>query len=381
MTTIAPMRIGLIGCGDIARKAYVPACRRFASCVELAACADLDVKRAEGFAKDLGIPCGTSVEAMLADPGIELVVNLTIPRAHAAVDLQALAAGKHVFSEKPFGISRAEGRTILQAAAARSLRMGCAPDTVLGSGVQTARTYIDQGLVGDIIGGACHMISNGPEDWHPNPGFLYQRGAGPLLDMGPYYLHALVTLIGPVRRVSAVAKRTWPSRTILSQPLRGTVVPVEVQTHVVAILEFHSGAVITLTVSFDVRGGHTLPNVELFGSAGTIQVPDPNFTDGPVRLSRAGMHPLMEYQRTHPYRDGSRGVGVADMALAIRSGRPHRASAELAMHALDVMEAIAEASASGSAVDIVSTCERPEAMRADLPEGVLDAGPMAVVAA
>ena len=366
-----PVRVGIIGCGDIAKKAYVPACKRFPG-LELVACADRDVARAEGLARDAGLPAGTSVAALLADPAIELVINLTIPQAHAEVNRACLAAGKHVYCEKPFGIDRDEGRAVLVEAAKRGLLVGSAPDTVLGSAVQTARHYIDAGLVGRIIGGSCHMLCGAPEAWHPNPAFLYQRGAGPLFDMGAYYLHTLITLIGPVRRVAAAAATTWTSRTIGSQPLRGQAFAVEVPTHVCALLTFHSGAIVNVTLSFDVRGTSTLPNMELFGAEGSIQIPDPNFCEGDVRINRRDVHAWTTYQPTHGYRTGSRGVGVADMARAIRSGRTHRANGELAMHALDIMAAIAEAAAGAGQVDIATTCERPAAMPLGLSDGEID---------
>ena len=215
--TSKPLKIGIIGCGDIARKAYVPACRRF-PILDLVACADLDVARAENFAKELGIPRGLSVDALVADPEVELVINLTVPKAHAPIDLRCLEAGKHVYSEKPFGVNRAEAEAVVALAKAKGLRVGCAPDTVMGAAVQTCRGLIDQGTVGKIIGGSCAMICGGHETWHPSPEFYYQVGGGPMFDMGPYYLHALITLLGPVRQVSGSASTTFATRTITSWP-------------------------------------------------------------------------------------------------------------------------------------------------------------------
>lgn len=371
MSDIRPMNIGLVGCGDIARKAYVPACRRFGF-LRLAACADIDPVRAESFARDHGIPVGCTVDQLLADPAIELVINLTVPKAHVDIDLRCLAAGKHVYSEKPFALARADGERVLAAAAAAGLRVGCAPDTVLGCGVQSSRHYIDAGVIGRIIGGSCAFLAAGPEDWHPNPAFFYQSGGGPAWDMGPYYLHALITLLGPVRRVCGTAHRGHEQRIIGSLPLRGQRIGVEVATHVIGLLEFRSGAVVSVTMSFDMMAGTTDLGIDLYGTEGSMRVPDPNYTDGPVRVARRGLHDWTEYQRTHPYREGSRGVGVADMALAIRTGRPHRADATIAMHAVDILAAIHEAAASGSYVTVGSSCERPAAMRADLPEWTLD---------
>lgn len=309
---------------------------------------------------------------ILADPSIELVVNLTVPRAHVEVDLLALAAGKHVFSEKPFALSRQDGERVVAAARARGLRVGCAPDTVLCSGVQTGRHYIDSGAVGRIIGGSCAFLACGPEGWHPNPAFLYEHGGGPAWDMGPYYLHALITLLGPVRRVCGTASRGFDQRTIGSLPRRGTVMDVQVATHVIGLLEFHSGAVVSVTLSFDMMAGSADYGIQLYGTTGSIHVPDPNYTDGTVRIARRDQHDWVAHQRTHPYVEGARGLGVADMAMAIRTGRAHRANETVAMHAVDILAAIHEAAGSGSYVTLQSTCERPAAIRTDLPEWTLD---------
>ncbi len=361
--------IGIIGCGAISN-AYFNACKRF-PLLSLVACADLDLERAKAKAAEHGIGRACTPDQLLADPAIKLVVNLTIPKAHAEIDLKALNAGKHVFSEKPFALTRAEGESVVTLAKQKGLRVGCAPDTVMGCGVQTCRKYIDDGLIGKVVGGSAFMLCGGHEGWHPSPEFYYEVGGGPMFDMGPYYLHALITLLGPVKRVTGVTATTWKQRTITSQPKHGKAITVEIPTHVVSVLEFVAGAVITLTTSFDVRGAHTMPNIELYGTEGTIQVPDPNGTGGPIMISRHGVHGLVEYARTHPYREGSRGVGVADMAQAIETGRKHRANDEIALHALDIMQAVHEASDTGKTVVLTSTCERPAAMRADLPDWTL----------
>lgn len=370
MPDIKPMKIGIIGCGSISN-AYFGACKRFPF-LNVAAAADLDLDRAKAKTAEHGVGRACSVDELLSDKDIEMVINLTIPKAHAPVALKALDAGKHVFGEKPFALNRAEGEAMVAKARAKGLRLGCAPDTVLGCGVQSARKYIDDGIIGTIVGGSAFMICGGHETWHPSPEFYYEVGGGPMFDMGPYYLHALITLLGPVKRVCGVTATTFPTRTITSQPKHGKVVQVEIPTHIVTVLEFASGAVISLTVTFDVKGGHTMPNIELYGTEGSMQVPDPNGTGGPVRLTRRGLHDWTEYARTHPYREGSRGVGVADMAQAIRTDRPHRANEAVAMHALDIMQAVHDASASGRYVTLTSTCERPAAMRADLPDWTLD---------
>jgi predicted dehydrogenase len=366
----AQIPIGIIGCGNISN-AYFNACKRF-PLLAVAACADLDLERAKAKAAEHGVGRGCGVDELLADPAIRIVVNLTVPKAHAEIDLRILAAGKHVFSEKPFAVTRDQGRAVVELARRKGLRVGCAPDTVLGCGVQTARKYLDDGLIGTVVAGSASMLCGGHEHWHPSPEFYYQAGGGPLFDMGPYYLHALITLLGPVTTVSGATRIAYPTRTIASAPKRGTVMTVEVPTHLVALLGFASGALITLTTSFDVRSAHTMPNLELYGSEGSMQVPDPNNTGGPIRIARRGLHDWTEYARTHPYREGSRGVGVADLAMAIVHGRRHRANDEIAMHALDIMQAVHESAASGARVALATTCERPAAMRADLPEWTLD---------
>jgi len=214
--------IGIIGCGSISN-AYFGACKRF-PLLQVAACADIDLERAKAKAAEHGVGRACTVDEMLADPAIQIIVNLTIPKAHAEVDLRILNAGKHVFSEKPFAISREEGKAIVELAKKKNLRVGCAPDTVMGCGVQTCRKYIDEGVIGKVIAGNAFMLCGGHETWHPSPEFYYEVGGGPMFDMGPYYLHALITLLGPVKRVSGVANTTFPERTITSQPKRGKVV-------------------------------------------------------------------------------------------------------------------------------------------------------------
>ncbi len=364
----SPMRIGIIGCGSISN-AYFGACRRFAN-LEVAACADLDVERAKAKGREHNTT-GMSVEQLLADPSIGLVVNLTIPAAHAAIDLRILDAGKHVFSEKPFALTREEGLSIVRTAKEKNRLVGCAPDTCLGAAVQTSRKLVDAGEIGKVVAFSANMLCGGHETWHPSPEFYYQQGGGPMFDMGPYYLHALITLLGPVTSVSGAARTTWATRTITSQPKRGTVMTVEIPTHLVSILEFASGAVGTLTTSFDIKSSHTLPCIELYGTDGSLQVPDPNGTGGPVRIRNRTLKDFSEVSHTHPYREGSRGVGVADLAMAATTGRAARANDAIAMHALDIMVAIHDSAASGRRIDLTTTCERPAAMDATLPEWIV----------
>ncbi len=361
------VRTAIIGCGVIA-PAYIAGCRNF-EILELVACADIVADRAEGIGAehDLG---AQSVEELLANPQIELVINLTVPSAHAEVSLAAIRAGKHVYSEKPLALTRHEGHQILQAAAARKVRLGCAPDTVLGGGLQTARKLIDDGWIGSPVAATAFMTNRGPESWHPNPFFFYQQGAGPLFDIGPYYLSALVNFLGPVHRVASMARISFPERIATSQAQFGKMIPVEVPTHLSASLEFASGLLGTLILSFDVWHSN-LPRIEIYGSEGSLSVPDPNIFGGQVRVRRAGSEAWREFPLTHSDEVG-RGIGVADLAYALRTGRHQRASGQLAYHVLDVMQALAESAERGTSVEITSRCDRPEPLPMDLLPGRLD---------
>jgi predicted dehydrogenase len=310
------------------------------------------------------------VAELLADPAIEIVINLTIPATHAEVSLAAIAAGKHVQSEKPLAISRADGQQILAAAAAKGVRLGCAPDTFLGGGLQTCRKLIDDGEIGQPVGATAFMMSGGPESWHPNPIFFYQQGAGPMFDMGPYYLTALIHLLGPVVRVSGASRISFAERVATSQARQGERIPVEVPTYVAGLLNFASGPIASLITTFDVPGGSNLPNIEIYGSEGSLRAPDPNIFGGPVLLRRAGSKEWQEMPLSHDS-EVMRGIGVADMATAIRAGQPHRTSGELAYHVLDLMHAFEDSSQSGRHIEIESSCQRPAALPLGLAKGQL----------
>jgi len=363
-------RIGIVGCGNISG-IYLKNSQQVFEILEVAACADLVAERAKAQAEKFGVAKACTVEQLLADPEIRIVVNLTIPNAHAAVALAALAAGKCVHNEKPLAVTRADGGKMLQLAAANKLRVGSAPDTFLGAGIQTCRKLIDDGEIGEPVAATAFMTCHGHESWHPDPAFYYQRGGGPMFDMGPYYLTALVALLGPVRRVTGSARITFPTRTITSKPKYGTVVEVEVPTHVAGVMDFANGAVGTIITSFDVWAAN-LPRIEIYGTEGSLVVPDPNAFGGPVRLCRARSHEWSEMPLSHGYAENSRGIGVADMAYALRSGRDHRASGELAFHVLDVMHAFHDASEQGKHVELSSTCQRPAALPMGLAHGTLD---------
>ncbi|MHB0997703.1 MAG: Gfo/Idh/MocA family protein [Armatimonadota bacterium] len=364
-----PTKIGIVGCGNISG-IYFQAGKTF-EILEIAACADLVKERAEAKAAEWGIPKACTVEELLADPEIQIVVNLTIPIAHAEVALAAVKAGKSVHNEKPLTITREDGQKLLALAKENGVRVGCAPDTFMGGGIQTCRKLIDDGAIGEPIGATAFMMCHGHESWHPDPEFYYKAGGGPMFDMGPYYLTALVNLMGPVRRVTGSTRITFPERLITSQPKNGTKIKVDVPTNQVGIMDFANGAIGNIITTFDVWAAE-LPRIEIYGTEGTLSVPDPNGFGGPVRMFRAADPGWKDVELTHGYADNSRGIGVADMAYALRSGRSHRASGDLAYHVLDIMHAFNDASDAGRHIDLQSTCERPTALPTNLEQGKLD---------
>ncbi|WP_285106368.1 Gfo/Idh/MocA family oxidoreductase [Promicromonospora sp. MEB111] len=351
-----PLRVGIVGVGAIAGQ-YLSTFERL-DAVRLVAVADLDADRAKAVAAERDVRALTVAE-LTTDPEVDLVLNLTIPAAHAEIALQAIAGGKHVYGEKPLAVTPAEARAVLDAARAAGVRVGCAPDTVLGTGVQTARKAIDDGAIGLPVAATATMTTPGHERWHPNPDFYYQPGGGPLLDMGPYYVTALVTLLGPVESVVGAASHTRATRTIGSGPRAGETVPVDVHTHVTGVLRHVSGALSTLVMSFDSVATRA-SNIEVHGQTGSLVVPDPNQFDGDVEL-----HELGGSWQTLPlsagYRDAGRGYGVADLATT-PPGVPARADGELAYHVLEIMTALLAAADSGATVAVESRCERPAAV-------------------
>jgi predicted dehydrogenase len=363
-------KIGVIGCGGIAY-AYLTAGQRL-DILEIVACADLVPDRAKAKAEEFCIPKACqSVEELLADPDIEIVVNLTIPKVHAEIAMATLEAGKHAYSEKPLAVTREQGQKLLQLAEQKGLRVGCAPDTFLGAGGQTCRKLIDDGWIGAPLGASAYMMGHGPEKWHADPDFFYQVGAGPLFDMGPYYLTALTNLLGPTDSVAASATVTFPERLIGSEPHYGEIIKVNTPTHVNGILNFASGAVGTLTMSFDVWASTHAP-LEIYGTEGSLQVPDPNGFGGVIRVRRHDYEGWQEVPFSHGYAEANRGLGVADMAYAIRSGRPHRASGAMAYHVLDIMQTLYDASDQQQVVKVQSTVERPAAFPVGLRPKTLD---------
>jgi predicted dehydrogenase len=362
-------RVGIIGTGLISR-AYATKVRTFPH-LDLVACADIVAERAVELASEHEIPKVLDVEQLLADPDVDVVVNLTIPAAHVDVSAAAIASGKGVWSEKPLALDRDGAASLVRDAAGRGVRIGCAPDTFMGAGLQLCRKLIDEGAIGEPVAASAFMLQPGPERWHPRPEIFYQYGGGPVFDMGPYYVTALVALLGPVARVSGAARITHPKRTITAPSRAGEQIGVEVPTHVAGVLEMASGPVATMVMSFDVQTSR-LRNIEVYGTEGTLAVPDPNTFGGPVQIRRAGEREWTEVPLVHGHAGQSRGIGLADMAWAMRTGRPHRASGELASHAVDVMQSLIESGQKGRRLKLKTTCERPAPIPPGLPEDAFD---------
>ena len=365
--------VGFIGTGNIS-SAYLRAMLGHETMagfpvLDIRGLADMRPEAAQARAAEFGLKA-MSIDEMLASSDIQLVVNLTIPRAHVDVGLKCLAAGKHVYSEKPLGITYAEGRKLLDAANRAGLRIGSAPDTFLGGSHQQARAVVDSGVLGQLVGGTGFFQCPGHEAWHPDPAFYYDIGGGPVLDMGPYYITDLVNLLGPVARVSAMGSRLRHQRPVLSEPKKGQVMDVRVDTHATASLGFANGAIVQVGLSFDVPAHRHVP-LELYGTEASLIVPDPNFFGGDVEIRKRGKdEEWTRVEVTQPYADGNyRSLGVADMAQGILDNRPHRANGDLALHVLEVMEAFAIASVEGRTVDIKTPVQRPEPLATSLRNG------------
>lgn len=376
------MNVGIIGCGAISG-IYLYNCYRMSN-LRPVALADLDPARPVGKLEEIKakynaewklpgepvLPRTCTPGELLAAADVELVLNLTVPKAHGEVSLAALQAGKHVYCEKPLARSRAEAMPLLALAREKALRIGSAPDTFLGAGLQTCRKLIDDGWIGTPIGCTAFMTCPGHESWHPDPEFYYQVGGGPLFDMGPYYLTALVHLLGPVRRVGGMAKITYPARTITSAKKFGQSIAVETPTHIASTLEFAAGPIGTMLMSFDVWGAN-LPRIEIYGTGGSLSVPDPNTFCGEIKV-KIGRGDWGTVPLTHSYKENARGLGAADLAAGFFHRRVHRASGELAYHVVDVMESCLEAAQAGKTLEVASTAERPQALPMGLREGEID---------
>ncbi len=358
-----PARIGLIGCGIISSR-YLEVAQELPE-IEIVACADMIRAAAETQARNYGLDRVLSPAELIAAPDIDIVLNLTPPAAHYSVSKAALEASKATYSEKPLAVTYQEGERLLALAKEKNVRIGCAPDTFLGAGFQSARRYLDEGIIGAPVAATAFLMSRGHEHWHANPAFYYKPGGGPMFDMGVYYLTAFVHLLGPVRRVTGSARATWAKRTIESEPRRGEVIEVEVPTHVAGVLDFASGAIGAIITTFDTQAS-MLPRMELYGTTGTLSLPDPNTFGGPLQVRSAGDEAWQELPLRFGHADRSRGIGPADMAMSTLEGAPHRANGDMALHVLEIMEAIHVASDTGRHVKLSSQCERPQ----PLPEGV-----------
>lgn len=359
---VSTMQVALVGCGNISAQ-YLASLQRLPG-LRLVSVTDPVPAAAERVSAAHGVPA-RSLHEVLADPEVDVILNLTPPQVHAPLTIQALDAGKHVYLEKPFAVTSVEASSMMTAAALSGRRIGSAPDTVLGTGIQTARRLIDDGEIGRPVAATAFMMSPGHESWHPNPAFYYLLGGGPLLDMGVYYLTALVTLLGPVAEVSAMSSRLRTERMVPEgAPRAGEWLQVEVDTYVAATLRHENDAISTLIVSFDTIASQ-LPRIEVYGTAASLDVPDPNQFSNPVGISRARTEPFSYVSDLAGYPDAGRGYGLADMARSIAAGVPHRQSAELGFHVHEVMERIAEASDAGRTVRVTSRCERP----APVPQG------------
>ncbi|MFQ1702289.1 Gfo/Idh/MocA family protein [Loktanella agnita] len=357
--------VGIIGCGNISTS-YLRLAPLFKS-LSIKAVADINMDAAQARAAEFNVRAETP-EDLLKAGDIDVVVNLTIPAVHYEVTRRILEAGKHAYSEKPLVLTLQEGEALRELAAAKNLRIGSAPDTFLGGAHQQARAAIDAGDIGRIIGGTCHVMSHGMEAWHPNPDFFFLPGAGPVLDIGPYYVTNLIQLIGPVKSVAALASATFPTRTIGNGAREGETVPVETPTNIHALLEFANGATVTLGASWDVWAHRHAP-MELYGETGSLFVPDPNFFGGTVEVGGADKEITGLDTWDHPFGIANQGeranyrcAGLADMATAIAEDRAHRCNIDLAVHAVDVMTSILKAGEDRRFVATSTTCERPSAL-------------------
>jgi predicted dehydrogenase len=368
MTKTLKMNVGIIGCGEISRF-YIDSCKKFNN-LNIFACADIIEEKAEAISKEFCLKA-YSINHLLGDPQIDVILNLTVPQAHAKVGLAALEAGKHLYNEKPLAFKCDDAKKMLNIAEKKRLLIGCAPDTFLGGGLQTCRKIIDDGLIGELVGCTCFMMQHGTENWHPNPEFHYKQGSGPMFEMGPYYLTALISLMGPIHQVTGSGRITFPERIITSEPKRGQKIKVEVLTYLAGLMNFKNGAIGTIVTSFDVWATK-LPSIEIYGTEGTLSVPDPNTFGGPVQICHANSDNWQNVPLTYGYTEQSRGIGLADMAYAIRYGRPHRASGRMAYHVLEIMSAINQACNEKRSINIISTCERSEPLPIGLKDGLLD---------
>ena len=369
------MKIGIIGCGYISRT-YIADIKKFYRELEIAAVADMNLSAAEKSAEEFSLPKACSVEELLSDPEIQIVINLTPPQAHTTVNRQILNAGKHLFSEKPFAPTAAEAKEVLDLAAEKGLMVGSAPDTFLSSGLQSTRFYLDAGIIGKPFFVTANMTTFGVETWHPNPTAYYQNGAGPILDMGPYYVSAMIALFGPIESISALSTKVSETRNVYTGPNAGSVIPAETPTHYSALIKMKSGVIINFNISFDIYKSN-LPMFEIYGDGGTLAYPDPNFGGGTPKVYRkeqftdpvyrsdeeAAARKKIFYDLPELFprvKDYSRGIGVLDLAKAIEEGRLNRSNPGIILHLTEALEGLIRAAETGTVYQMKTTCERPE---------------------
>ena len=366
--SIEKTRVGVVGCGNIS-DAYFKASKTF-KWLDVAVCTDLNAEAAAAKAEEYGLEA-VSPEAIYNRDDIDIILNLTTPQAHVPVNIAALEAGKHAYCEKPYGLDRESAKKVVEAADAKGLMTGCAPDTFFGGTHQTCRKLIDDNWIGKVLSGTAFMMCPGHESWHPAPEFYYLQGGGPLLDMGPYYITALVNMLGPVKRVCGMTGKGFEQRICTREDRFGDILPVKTPTHIAGILEFSCGAIITMIMSFDVKK-HGSSCIELHGTDGSMQVPDPNGFGGTIKIARNRGEDWQEVPSVYGYTDNMRSIGLADMALAIKQGRDARCDGKRAYHVLDVMLSLLDSGEKGEYVTIASTCERPAALPLNLLHGELD---------
>lgn len=365
MTSSKPVGVGIIGAGVIS-EIYLENATGMFDNIHAVGIADLIPERARARADTFGIEA-LSIEELIAHPEVEIVVNLTVPTAHAEVAKRAILAGKSAYNEKPLAISREDAAELVALAKEHHVLVGGAPDTFLGGGLQTARKAIDDGRIGRPVAASAHFLGRGAEMWHPDPHFFFQPGAGPLFDMGPYYLTALTSMLGPVGAVTGFGHASFPERTVTAAgPNTGTTIPVNTQTHISASLQFDSGVIGSLIASFDVwESDERRTILTIYGSDGTLRLPDPNIFGGSVTLVHEHTRETEELPITHGYTENSRGIGVSDMARALREGgEPARASGEMASHVVDMMTSVLDAADAGRRVDLTTTMTRPDPLPA-----------------
>ena len=367
VTGMKKIKVGISGCGNISCIYLQNLTSTFVNTEVWAVC-DILEERAVAAKEKYNVPHMFTIDEMLNCKDIQIVVNLTTPQHHYEICKRILESGKHAYVEKPLSLTVEQGMELKNLAAKNNLLLGCAPDTFLGAGLQTCIKAINDGLIGDVIGATAFMVCHGHESWHPDPEFYYDIGGGPMFDMGPYYLTALVSMIGPAKTVAGMTSVTFKQRTITSQKKFGKVIDVKVPTHVTGNIEFKNGAIATVITSFDVWGS-TLPRIEIYGTRGTLLVPDPNTFGGDVKIRTYFEDEFKNVPLTHIYSENSRGIGVADMADAIQKNRKNLASGELACHVLEIMHAFHESSEKKAFIDLKTDCERPRALDLGLIKG------------